>query len=576
MCGIGGVYHFNGGEVNTSLLKAMSDIIHYRGPDGDGMWIDKSNAVGLVHRRLAIIDLMETGRQPMLYENGRYVITYNGEIYNYKEIKEDLIKAGYQFTSTSDTEVLLALYDQKKAKCLDDLDGMFSFSIYDNSAKTMFCARDRFGEKPFHYFKDENTFLFGSEIKQLSVYKKDFKINLEAIQEYLDSKRIALDQFTYVKDVFALKPAHYIWIENGVFTIKPYWDIELNRKAKHSGTDEYIRKFKSLFMTSITRRMRSDVEIGSCLSGGMDSSSIVCGIKSISTNSLKTFSARFDDPQKDEGKWIAEVIRASKAESFEVYPDAGLFLEELDELLYHHEFPISSTSQYAQWCVYRLAASHKVKVLLDGQGADEYLAGYDDLKYFAIWELYREMKWARYFEERKYLRKNWNNKSSTGFLFLFDPLLRLFGIKRKIYSYGYSFKERLKFSTMHELGELLRYGDRSSMAFSLEVRLPFLNHELVEYTFSLPNDMIYKNGATKFVLRKAVEGLIPDAIFKRYDKIGFAPPQKKWLENPSYQKAFEKASDHLKSVSLKSSGSVFNDIIASRLIFGLEKIGCSI
>ena len=156
MCGIGGVFHFGKEKVNEPLLKSMSDVIHYRGPDGDGIWIDESSSVGFVHRRLAIIDLNDTGKQPMMYDKGRYVVTYNGEIYNYKEIKEDLIKVGYQFTSTSDTEVLLALYDQKKAKCLDDLDGMFSFSIYDNVLKTMFCARDRFGEKPFHYYKDKN------------------------------------------------------------------------------------------------------------------------------------------------------------------------------------------------------------------------------------------------------------------------------------------------------------------------------------------------------------------------------------------------------------------------------------
>ena len=502
MCGIGGVFHFGKEKVNEPLLKSMSDVIHYRGPDGDGIWIDESSSVGFVHRRLAIIDLNDTGKQPMMYDKGRYVVTYNGEIYNYKEIKEDLIKVGYQFTSTSDTEVLLALYDQKKAKCLDDLDGMFSFSIYDNVLKTMFCARDRFGEKPFHYYKDKNIFLFGSEIKQLSVYNKNLKINVEAIQAYLDSKRIALDQHTYVKDVFALKPAHYIWIENGEVTIRQYWDIHLNRKVNASSPAEYISKFKNLFLTSISRRMRSDVEIGSCLSGGLDSSSIVCGIKSISNGPLKTFSARFDDPIKDEGKWIAEVIRESKADNIEVYPDARMFLNELDELLYHHEFPIASTSQYAQWCVYRLASSQKVKVLLDGQGADEYLAGYDDLKYFAIWQFYRDLKFKKFLNERKYLRKNWNGKSSTGFLFLFDPFLKIFGVQRKIFSMGYSFRERLKYSTMHELGELLRYGDRSSMAFSLEVRLPFLNHDLVAYTFSLPDEMIYKNGATKFILRK--------------------------------------------------------------------------
>jgi len=213
---------------------------------------------------------------------------------------------------------------------------------------------------------------------------------------------------------------------------------------------------------------------------------------------------------------------------------------------------------------------------LDGQGADEYLAGYDDLKYFAIWQLYREFKWKSFIRERKYLRKNWNKTSSTGFLFLLDPLLRSVGVNRSVHQHGYDFKERLKFSTMHELGELLRYGDRSSMAFSLEVRLPFLNHDLVEYAFSIPNNMIYRDGNTKYVLRKSVEGLIPNAIFNRYDKIGFAPPQQKWIANPQYVEAAESASLNLKEFGFTPSGRIFSDIVAVRLCAVMEKIGCSI
>jgi asparagine synthase (glutamine-hydrolysing) len=443
---------------------------------------------------------------------------------------------------------------------------MFAFAIFDNKESSLFCARDRFGEKPFHYYADKELFVFGSEIKQIFKYKKGFTIDYSLLQIYLDSGQIALDDVTYFKEVKALAPAHSLMIRNGEISIHKYWDIDLGKKLNLSSVEEYVEGFREKFMSSITKRLRSDVEVGSCLSGGIDSSSIVSAIATLAPGPFTTFSARFNDEAKDEGKWIKTVLDKSGVQNKEVYPDPSALLNEIEELLFHHEFPVGSSSQYAQWCVYRLAAKNQTKVLLDGQGADEYLGGYDHLKYYAIWQYYRDFKFARFLKERKYLHKNWNNQSNTGMLFLFDPILNMFGKRRSIFERGYTFKERLKFSTQHELGELLRYGDRSSMAFSVEVRLPFLNHELVEYVFSVPDEMIYHHGVTKYILRKSVEGVIPDAIFNRYDKLGFAPPQKKWVADASYNIANEKAVDFITSFSLKPSEDIFKNIVVEKLL----------
>jgi len=573
MCGIAGVIHFNEIPIVEANLYEAIDVISYRGPDGDGVWINEQRNVGLAHRRLAIIDIGDSGKQPMSYLNGRYHITFNGEIYNYLEIKDTLIESGYHFKTNSDTEVLLALYDLKKENCLADLDGMFAFAIYDNETQILFCARDRFGEKPFHYYLKNDCFVFSSEIKQIAKYLNDLKLNRDEFQKYLHSGFIAQKETTYVENVFSLLPGHYIIVENRTKTIHQFWDIDTNRRVNYLSNQDYIERFNELFQQSIYRRLRSDVSIGSCLSGGLDSSSIVCMISDITKKSFATFSARFNDQQKDEGKWISDVVNKTNVNNLQTYPDSLKFLNEVEKLLYHHEYPISSTSQYAQWCVYRLVNASNVKVLLDGQGADEYLAGYDDLKYFAIWELYRNMKISEFLKERSFLKLNWNNKSSVGMLFLLDPIINMLGLRRTVFNNGYTFKERLKHATTIELGELLRYGDRSSMAFSLEVRLPFLYHELVEFVFSLPNEMIYQHGATKYILREAMKGKIPDSIFTRYDKIGFAPPQNNWVTQPEYMIETITCKKHLMEHGFNPSNDIFRDIVGSHLLKAYIKMG---
>jgi asparagine synthase (glutamine-hydrolysing) len=383
MCGIAGIYKLNNASVKMEELKKMTDVIIHRGPDGEGHWINESSKVGFGHRRLSIIDLSENGKQPMHYANGRYTITFNGEIYNYIELRKELIQKGYQFISDSDTEVLLALYDLKKEKCLQDLDGMFSFAIWDEKEQILFCARDRVGEKPFHYYLDEHQFVFASEIKQFWEAGINKSVDQQKIMKYAEFGIIdEVDDITktFYNNIKRLDSAHYLIIgaKKNVH-INKYWDIDLNAPKFNGTIEQAAEKFLELFTESIRLRLRSDVPVGSSLSGGLDSSSIVMLIDALKGKEIKqnTFSARFNNFDKDEGVHIEAVVKACKnLEVHYTWPDKNYFEQVFDKVTYHQDEPFGSTSIIAQYAVMELAKKNNVTVLLDGQGADEYLAGY--------------------------------------------------------------------------------------------------------------------------------------------------------------------------------------------------------
>ncbi len=566
MCGIAGIYNFNKERVQISQLKLMTDELIHRGPDDDGFWMTPDETLGFGHRRLSIIDLTETGKQPMNYAEGRYTITYNGEIYNYVELRDWLQRFKYQFKSSSDTEVLLALYDFKKEKCLEYIDGMFSFAIWDSKENILFCARDRFGEKPFFYFNDNNSFVFASEIKALKKAVPSIVLNLEKLQHNItENYKPGVDE-TFFNNVKILPAAHFLEVRNGTLTIKKYWEIDLYKRTRYVRSSQYYEQFYEMFSRSVVRRLRSEVKTGSSLSGGLDSSAIVCCIQEIAKRKLNTFSARFKDHIHDEGKWIDEVVKFTAVDNFQVFPSGDNMVKEMQALIYTQEFPVASASVYAQWCVMRLAKEHNVRVLLDGQGADEYLAGYDNLKYFAIWELYRKGKFLRFNQELQYFKRNFGAGKSVGYKFLYDPLLHLIGKPRKIYDKGYTLRERLKYAVEQELPELLRYADRNSMAHSVEVRLPFLSQQLVEYVFSLPPELIYQMGNTKFVLREATKKILPPAIYSRTDKIGFAPPEKQWIKSDDFKAAIEHSNEIIHKSGLEKGSDEFRNFVAGNFI----------
>ena len=548
----------------------MTEAMRHRGPDDEGNWVGDSDKIGLAHRRLSIIDLSHNGVQPMHYADDRYVITFNGEIYNYIELRQELKKKGMTFKTQTDTEVLLAIYAQKKQDCLKDLDGMFAFAIWDKKEQTLFCARDRFGEKPFFYYLDDNKFVFSSEIKALFAYGLKKSPDKRRIYNYLVFSAIEdvnNKHSTFYKNICQLEPAHYLLLDSkGVVKKQKYW--ELNIKSEISTFEEASGRFYQLFTSSINRRLRADVPVGSSLSGGLDSSSIVMLIDRMKENGQiqKTFSARFKNYVFDEGKYMNEVIESTDVEPHFVWPNSLSLIDELDRVFYHQDEPFISSSIIAQWEVMKLAKENNVTVLLDGQGADEILAGYTS--YFDTY--FREL----YLSDRKKLnneKKEFEQLHATEFnaglsfklRAKYPGLVRRLGAAKRNFlsssnailrslnnDFLYEFKgeespfmkefnnlnEALKFS-VSEIGisQLLRYADRNSMAFSREVRLPFLSHDLVEFLFSLPPDYKIFHGWTKYILRKSMEKLLPSAINWRKDKIGYRPPEKQWLSEPRAQ-----------------------------------------
>ena len=397
MCGITGILSFDSKEIKSEVIHSMNNQQIHRGPDGEGIWINDTSNVGLGHRRLSILDLSERGAQPMHLANNRFSITFNGEIYNYVELKKELLDSGVSFSTETDTEVLLVLYTKYGADCLQKLDGMFAFSIWDDVKKELFCARDRFGEKPFYFYKDSNRFVFASEMKALFAAGVTKSINTERVGGYLKYNAI-VDHHdlssTFYKDIYQLEASNFLLINNsGNVTKTKYW--ELNNTLNSTPTiKEASVRFRELFEQSVKRRLRADVSVGSSLSGGLDSSSIVRVIDELKnkTQKQKTFSARFKDFDKDEGEYIEAVINRSNVDAHYTWPDGDKFINDLEKVAYHQEEPFQSASISAQWEVMKFAKEHNTNVLMDGQGADEYLAGYHSLILPYLKDLYLKDK----------------------------------------------------------------------------------------------------------------------------------------------------------------------------------------
>ena len=580
MCGIAGIFsHTN--PPDPDVMGLMLDSIKHRGPDHQGIWKNEAGNLVLGHRRLSIIDITPAGHQPLQYKN-RYSITFNGEIYNYPELKSDLKKKGYDFNSNTDTEVLLALYDDRKEKALDLLDGMFAFAIWDEKEKKLFCARDRFGEKPFYFTQHKGQLIFASEIK--AILKCGIKPILNRKLTYLYFLYNVLEGYnnsneTFFQDIFSLQPGHYFYADaKGLTPPLPYWDIQPTIFS-HRTDEQFAEELLHLLSISIKRRLRSDVDVGSSFSGGIDSTSIVMLVEQLKNNSIrqKTFSARFPGFAKDESRFMDKVIQQSKIEPISIFPDGNAIIEQIETLGYHHEQPVSTGSVAVQYEVMRAAKKHNVKVLLDGQGADETLGGYKQYWKVYLSQLYRVNRKQYHEEVEKYrqlhntlphlnnfdfkwnslhkssygkispLKKRMVSSQSTFFLGIHPALVCDFRTLENPLQKFSNLKEQLYYATRSTgLGTLLHHADRNAMAHSVEVRLPFLYHELVNFIFSLPDSQLMQNGWTKFILRNAVKNTIPSEICWRKDKIGYEPPQSDWMNNPKFQEYLTAAIQFLK------------------------------
>jgi asparagine synthase (glutamine-hydrolysing) len=580
MCGIAGIINrepqngINSKNILLKNIKRMTDVLAHRGPDGEGQWINEQGTVALGHRRLSIIDLSDAGAQPMqrsLFssldgEEKRYTITYNGEIYNYIELRDELYSHGYRFHSKSDTEVILAAYDFWEDECLERLDGMFAFAIWDAKRRKLFAARDRFGEKPFYFYYDEGHFVFASEMKALWSIGIDKTTDKKMLLNYIALGYVqnANDkEQTFFEDIYSLPAAHYLEFDLAKFDyeIHTYWKLDKDATADITA-DQAIEKFNKLFATSVSRRLRSDVETGSSLSGGIDSSSIVAGIfQSHTVEKQQTFSAVFPGFAKDESKYIESAIHQFHISNYQVTPSVDGLINDFETLCRHQEEPFQSASIYAQYKVFQLARQHNVKVMLDGQGADETLAGYNKYIHWYIQQLLSRKKYRAAMMERKIFTRNktpfrWGMGNYLATLLPahaaihlesqeYNKILKHPDINKDFISslHGREWEgihkpiitklnDILYFNTTSlGLEELLRFADRNSMAHGVEVRLPFLNHQLVEFIFSLPADFKINKGWTKWLLRKAMAKKLPSEIVWRKDKVAYEPPQKQWMQN---------------------------------------------
>lgn len=618
MCGISGYIAREGNLLPNSVISDMTELISHRGPDGEGflfltqdhslvtaggectteeVWRTqteyspqqhiKSIRGGLSkmtfgHKRLSILDLTACGHQPMSYGDGRYWIVYNGEIYNFQEINRELIQVGYQFKTRSDTETILAAYSEWGEACLERFVGMFAFAIFDKEKNEIFFARDRYGIKPFYYyFSPEGDFYFGSEIKQFTVLKGwQSRLNPQRVYDHLVYSFTDHTEETMFSGVYQLPGgSSYKASINGIKADRTgkilfkKWYILKSDPFKGSFS-EAATIFKSLFKRSVEEHLHADVPVGTALSGGLDSSSIVCQVNSILKaagiyDTQKTFSSCSSYEKFNEKKWMDIVIDFTKVEAHFIYPKLEDALEQTNDIIWYHDEPYQSQSAFLGYNVFGLAKSKGVRVLLNGQGPDEYLGGYGQFAVARYAKMVKQLKIAALLSDIRKLQKiNYSSNSSiykeiAAHLLPYSLKRGLSSIKsssdnaksivdiRKlnlkpvhpfdiIPSGSSSVPEISKHLTFFStLPKFLHWEDRNSMAHSMEARVPFLDHRLVEFAYNLQDDFLEKDGITKRVMREAMTDILPEKIKNRTDKMGFTTPEEYWVkkENPTYFRA---------------------------------------
>lgn len=537
------------------MLRSMMEKMKHRGPDDTGIFTHK--AIGLGFVRLSILDLTNAGHQPMSDDSGRYMIVLNGEVYNYIELREELKNLGFVFRSQTDTEVVLKAYIQWGADCLDKFNGMFAFAIYDSEREEVFGARDRYGIKPFYYCLTDELFIFASEIPPiLDTGGITPTPDNQVIFDYLVFNRTDQTENTFFAGIKKLQHGHSFLIKNGALKIKKWYD--LRERVKRAAPFKDAEEYRELLSSAVGLRLRSDVPVGVCLSGGLDSSSITSILlKDYRKDELNTFSAVYRKGEVgDESEFINEYIPFVKNMHL-VYPTATDVLKDLSDFVKIHAEPIPGLSPYAQYKVMQ-SAKGNVVVTLDGQGADEELAGYPYFYGFYFKDLLRSFQLKLLFKE---LSSYWKiHHSAFGYkAFLFFLLPKSIRTKVRANEYGYidekfvndysqtnsiagnlygsnSLQDALLDHFEYKLEHLLKWDDRNSMANSIESRVPFLDYRLVERTLASSSSKKIKDGITKNILRKAMKGTLPEKIRNRMDKMGFETPQDAWFRTPEFQK----------------------------------------
>ena len=540
MCGING---FNWED--EDLVREMNKITRHRGPDDEGIYIDR--AISLGHVRLSIIDLSKRGHQPMSNEDETIWIMHNGEIYNFKELGEELLKKGHKFRSRTDTEVVIHAYEEYGLESVSRFNGMWAFCIYDKNKDILVLSRDRFGIKPLYYYIDEDKIIFSSMIAGILCHDIETSPNDKAIIEYLAFNLEDHRQYTFFENIYSLAQGSILIydLKTKQHNIRKWYHPKVRGPKKEND-------LRDIFVESVKLRTVSDVPVGSCLSGGIDSSTIVCTLDKFLDHTFYTYSLIAPGSPTDESKYIKEVGRNTDTKQFFITMNEEEFLEEIHDFIVAQEEPVTGLSPYAQYRVMKLAHEQGAKVLLDGQGGDELFAGY--IYYFSwyFYELFTKFKWYTLIKEMGlYLRNFKNIFPHAMFIFLLLPdsikyivwkefmnkwvnheLLEKLCEEKDPRWKAMSLKDGLLltlFSTA--IPHLLRWEDKSSMRWSIESRVPFLDVVVVESASSLPSEQKLHNGRTKVIFKRAMKDILPEMIKNRTDKIGFGTPVDDFFRN---------------------------------------------
>lgn len=575
MCGIGGIFNLQEGKLQnlSDSLLLINKTQKHRGPDGDNIYFSKNEICGLAHVRLGILDL-KNGEQPL--KIGNHIITFNGELYNYAEIK-DRINNEFTFKTKTDTEVLLNLYIKHQSECINYIKGMFSFAIYNENENTLFCSRDRFGIKPFYYTIQNNIFYFASEIKALLPFVKDKKIDINALQDYLSFQYVIGDK-TLFDGIKQLMPAHTLQIKNNKIVIKKYWEIQYEPDVYHT-KKYYIETLRELFHESIKLQLGNEDNIGAYVSGGIDSS-ITAILAARERNKIKGFHGRFTDfPGYDESIYAKELIQHGI--DLNIVDITSLdFIENIESAIYYMDYPEAGPGLFPQYIMAKKASS-QVKILIGGQGGDEMFGGYvryliayfeqcikgaingtlNNGKFVVTYESiipsltklkqYMPMlkdfwttglfdsKDSRYYNLINRFKSiepliNWNN---------FNTNYNIFEEYKKIYhadnlTNASYFDEMTHYDFKSSLPALLHVEDRVNSAFGIESRVPFLDYELFEFSATVPSNIKFEDGKLKNLLIEAFKPDLPEKIYNRTDKMGFPVPLNEWFKTDKKIKEF--------------------------------------
>ena len=566
MCGICG--YVSRKLIPNRLLEQMNDTMYHRGPDDSGTWEKQKEeyGIGLAHRRLSIFDLSWRGHQPMLSENGKIAIVFNGEIYNFLLLKEELKKKGYQFQSNCDTEVILAAYQEWSCECFKKFNGMFAIAIYDEEWDKVILARDRIGKKPLYYYRKDAEFVFASELKPIMKYPNFSKIiNKHVIGSYMCHKYIP-SPATIFQNTFKVEPGTYLVYEKGNISCHKYWDLfTIHRNANKmidSLKDAKIQ-LKDLLRNSVSQRLAADVPVGAFLSGGIDSALITAVAQEVSGSPIDSFTIGFYDKKKDEAPYAAQIAKQIGTRHHEIYMQEKQILEMLQQLPVYYDEPFSDSSQLPCMLVSKMAAEY-VKVALSGDGGDELFCGYN--RYDLMW-IIQHMDWMGWIENKMPWNKailphiparlrafiqnrdyNYKSQMSTDMIFeeveklLYFPAQNVkFDIEKNINTANLQEKRMLLDMAVYLPDDILTKMDRASMKYSLEVRCPMLDYMIFEWSFQVFHDLKYHYFDKKYLLKELAYDYIPKELLDR-PKSGFSIPLRKWLRTvlkPDVQRLLE-------------------------------------